>query len=141
MGKRDDTTDSRLAFYSLGGKLLDQFPVELNDIVAIAYSPNRKHLFAIDHHFSDPRQGGLYKIIAAKEKGCTVKKIADLSYATSMAFDDSGTLWVTTLGGPPSQDNTDPAGTLIKIEGLDEPFEVDRKSVESLESSLPRKQP
>lgn len=152
MGQRDDRADSQLAFYSLGGKLLAQYQVELNDVIAIAYSPNRKHLFAIDHHFSNPQRGGLYKIIGVEpvagnvsgsNERCRVKKIADLSYPSAMAFDDSGTLWVTTLGAPARDAATDagPAGTLVKIEGLDDPFKVDQDFAMPLESVLPRTQP
>lgn len=120
MGQRGPANDSRLVFYTLQGKLLSHFDVELNDIVALAYSPNRKHLFAIDYSFADPDKGALYKLIGNGSDGCTTRKLADISYVTSMAFDASGALWLTSLGGPPSTDGK-LNGKVIKIEGLDEP--------------------
>ena len=119
MGDDKNAKDSRLVFYTLQGKMLRNFEVELNDIVALAYSPGRKHLFAIDYNFSDPTKGGLYKLIGKGADKCDIKKLQDVSYATSMVFDSKGTLWITTLGGPPSTDGK-PNGKVIKIEGLDD---------------------
>lgn len=119
MGTSGDAKDSRLVFYTLQGKLLRNFEVELNDIVALAYSPSRKHLFAVDYNFADPSKGALYKLIGKGADKCDVKKLQDLSYVTSMTFDSSGTLWLTSLGGPPVTDGK-PIGKLIKIEGLDD---------------------
>ena len=119
MGKEDDVKDSRLVFYTLQGKLLRNFEVELNDIVALAYSPSRKHLFAIDYNYADPTKGGLYKLVGKGADKCEIKKLQDLSYATSMAFDSKGNLFVTTLSGPQVTDGK-PIGKVLKIEGLDE---------------------
>ncbi|QEG21663.1 hypothetical protein [Mariniblastus fucicola] len=156
MGKRGDAKDSRLVFYTLQGKMLRNFKVELNDIVALAYSPDRKHLFAIDYNFADPSKGGLYKLIGNGADKCEIKKLQHLSYATSMSFDRKGNLYVTCLGGPPERigaagnESSDEAkdapvdaargltkkvakGTLIKIEGLDDrPAEPD-ETVEGAE--------
>ena len=119
MGEKGEAKNSRLVFYTLQGKLLRNFEVELNDVVALAYSPSRKHLFAIDYNFSDPSKGALYKLIGKGADKCDVKKLQDISFVTSMAFDSSGTLWLTSLGGPPVTDGN-PTGKLIKIEGLDD---------------------
>jgi len=134
MGKEGAAKDSRLVFYTLQGKMLRNFEVELQDIVSIAYSPGRKHLFAIDSNSVDPAKGGLYKLIGKGAKKCDVKKLQDLSYATSMAFDSKGNLYITSLGGPPTTDGK-PNGKLIKIEGLDdrpdEPNEGDEANKET----------
>ena len=130
MGKEGVAKDSRLVFYTLQGKILRNFEVELQDMVSLAYSPIRKHLFAIDYNSADPAKGGLYKLIGKDAKKCDVKKLQDLTYATSMAFDSKGNLYITSLGGPPTTDGK-PTGKLIKIEGLDDrPVEPDDKKEE-----------
>ena len=96
----------------------------------MAYSPSRKHLFAIDYNFADPTKGGLYKLIGKGADKCDIKKLQDLPYITSMAFDSKGNLYLTSLGGPPTTDGK-PTGKLIKIEGLDDrPVESDKESSE-----------
>ena len=131
MGKEGAAKDSRLVFYTLQGKMLRNFEVELQDIVSLAYSPTRKHLFAIDYNSAEPDKGGLYKLIGKDAKKCDVKKLQDLNYATSMAFDSKGNLYIASLGGPPTADGK-PNGKLIKIEGLDDrPVEADDKEKES----------
>ena len=122
MGKEGSAKDSRLVFYTLQGKMLRNFEVELQDIVSLAYSPTKKHLFAIDYNSAEPAKGGLYKLIGKGAKKCDVKKLQDLTYATSMAFDSKGNLYLTSLGGPPTTDGK-PTGKLIKIEGLDDRLE------------------
>jgi hypothetical protein len=130
MGKEGEAKDSRLVFYTLQGKMLRNFEVDLHDIVALAYSPNRQHLFAIDYNYADPSKGGLYKLIGKGAEKCEAKKLQDVSYATSMAFDSKGNLFIATLGGPPATDG-EPTGKLIKIEGLDEtPEDADDESAE-----------
>jgi hypothetical protein len=119
MGKEGEAKDSRLTFYTLQGKIKLNLEVGLHDIVALAYSPNRKHLFAIDYNYADPTKGGLYKLIADGADKCKVKKLQDLSFATSMAFDSKGNLYVTKLGGPAGSENAD-QGKLLKITGLDQ---------------------
>jgi hypothetical protein len=134
MGQENDAKDSRLVFYTLQGKVLNNFEVELRDIVSLAYSPSRKHLFAIDYNFTDPSKGGLYKLIGSDVNKCKVKKLQDLGYATAMQFDSKGTLWITSLGGPPAT-NGKPNGKLIKIEGLDDiPIEEDSESNDDSDS-------
>jgi hypothetical protein len=108
--------------------MLRNFEVDLHDIVALAYSPDRQHLFAIDYNFADPSKGGLYKLIGKGAGKCEAKKLQDVSYATSMAFDSKGNLFIATLGGPPATDGK-PIGKLMKIEGLDEkPEETESES-------------
>ncbi len=131
MGKEGEAKDSRLVFYTLQGKMLRNFEVDLYDVVALAYSPNRKHLFAIDCNFADPSKSGLYKLIRKGADKCEAKKLQDVSYATSMAFDSEGNLFITTLGGPQVTDDK-PLGKLLKIEGLDErPEDSDSDEKES----------
>lgn len=133
MGSTSEQKDSRLTFYSLQGKLKLNLEVDLHDIVALAYSPNRKHLFALDASLADPTKGGLYKLIGAGQVKCKVKKLADLSYPTSMAFDSSGNLFITQLGGPPGSEEAK-NGKVTKFEGLDVMPELKTESTETKES-------
>ena len=119
MGDADESADSQLTFYSLKGKLLQNFEIPLHDISAFAYSPQRKHLFAADISRKDPSKGALVKLIGAGEK-CTVKEIQKMEGVTSMAFNDSGDLYVTVLGDPAKAAAGTPNGKLLLIKGLDE---------------------
>ncbi len=99
MGSRDTPGDSVLAFYSPAGELLDKFPTGLNDIVALKYGPRKRRLFALDFSWADPKQGGLYQLIAVdSQNGCKAKLITSLQRPTAMAFDRNGDLYVTICG-------------------------------------------
>ena len=99
MGSRDKPGDSVLTFYSSVGELLDTFPTGLNDVVALAYGPRRKRLYALDYNWANPREGGLYKLVGVdSEEGCEARLIAKLPRPTAMAFDRRGNLYVTVLG-------------------------------------------
>jgi hypothetical protein len=100
IGTMDRKGDSMLAFYNQNGEVLeDQFPTELNDISALAYSPGRKLLYALDLSWRDPRVGGLYKLIASDSlAGCQPFEMAKLDKPTAMAFDREGNLYVTIIG-------------------------------------------
>ncbi len=124
MGSRDTPGDSVLAFYSMTGELLDRFPTGLNDIVAIAYGPRRKMLYALDFSWEDPQKGGLYQLIAVDTSdGCEAKLIAKLDRPTAMTFDRQGDLYITTSGIPPASEDELPQfenpGKLVVIRELD----------------------
>ena len=122
MGSEGAEADSKLLFYGLDGKILNQFDVPLADMIAFAYSPQLQHLFALDFSTADPENGGLYKVIGDGD-GCRVKLITKLDRPTSMVFDETGNLYVTTLG-PPTDDSESPAGQLLRIRGLDDRIPV-----------------
>lgn len=106
MGKRDQAGDSTLCFYNDKGKLLDRFETGLNDIVALAYGPKNGNLYALDFSWANPNKGGLYKLVAVDSKvGCEAILLAKLPRPTSMAFDQSGRLWVTVCGIPDARSN------------------------------------
>ena len=99
IGSRDEPGDSKLAFYSPAGELLDIFPTGLNDIVSLAYGPKSKRLYALDFSWENPKKGGLYKLVAVDSKdGCEAELIAKLERPTSMTFDQSGNLYITVCG-------------------------------------------
>ena len=128
MGSRDKPKDSKLTFYSGAGELLDVFPTGLNDIVALAYGPKSNRLFALDFNWRQPRSGGLYKLVAVDSKlGCEAELVARLERPTSMAFDQSGNLYITVCGLFESSGNSslvneefNAPGKLLMIPGMDE---------------------
>ena len=128
MGSRDQPEDSKLTFYSPAGELLDVFPTGLNDIVALAYGPKSKRLFALDFNWQNPRRGGLYKLVAVDSKlGCEAELVTRLERPTSMAFDPSGNLYITVCGLFESSGNSSlvneelsAPGKLLMIPGMDE---------------------
>lgn len=127
MGSRDKPGDSKLAFFSPAGELLDVFPTGLNDIVALAYGPKSKRLFALDFNWENPKKGGLYKLVAVDSKqGCEAELITKLERPTSMTFDQSGNLYITVCGLFESTGNSslvneelNAPGKLLLIPGMD----------------------
>ena len=128
MGSRDKPGDSLLTFYSPLGELLDKFPTGLSDVVAIAYGPRKRRLYALDFNWANPREGGLYKLVSVDtDDGCEAKLIARLQRPTAMAFDRKGNLYVTTCGFgavenrdlAPDQDVFEHDGKLVVFRDLD----------------------
>lgn len=128
MGLRDKPGDSMLTFYSPAGELLDKFQTGLNDIVALAYGPRNKRLYALDFNWANPREGGLYKLVAVdSQQGCEARLIANLQRPTAMAFDRNGNLCVTICGfdAPlnqdlaPSEEIYEHSGKLLIFRNLD----------------------
>lgn len=119
MGETDEVGDSQLTFYSEGKKKLDNFTLGLNDITALAYSPIRERLFCTDFNWRDPGNGGLYKIVRARNKnGCTAKQIVSLKKPTALAFNSDGDAFIT-LAGTTADGNKEPDGQLVMIRRLD----------------------
>lgn len=101
--------DSRLAFYSpIDGSVGLSMPLELNDVVALAYSPSSGNLYAAD------AENGIYRIDDASAAGRPASravKVADVVGPTSFVFAPDGALYATTLG------RSVDAGTLTIITG------------------------
>lgn len=117
MGKIEDEKDSRLTFYSEEGALLDDFKLDLYDVTGLAYGPKHGRLFATDFHWTNPKDGGLYKIVATKDKrGCKPVLMAKLERPTALAFTPEGDLYVTLAGDPNS---ASPDGKLIVFKKMD----------------------
>ncbi len=101
IGSTGSEKDALLTFYSEEGQLLDKFPTGLHDITALAYGPKRKRLFAVDFSFSNPSNGGLFKLVETNDDaGCAAVKITELDKPTAMVFDKNGDLYVTVCGTP-----------------------------------------
>jgi hypothetical protein len=101
IGSTGSEKDALLTFYSEEGQFLDKFPTGLHDITALAYGPRRKRLFATDFSFSNPSNGGLFKLVETNDdNGCAAVKITELDKPTAMVFDKNGDLYVTICGTP-----------------------------------------
>lgn len=96
-GEIQDERDSLLVFFGAEGDFLDSFETGLNDIYGLAYGPNQGRLFAVDFCNARPNEGGLYKLVATRE-GCRAVQLASLPRPSSLAFSDTGDLYVTTVG-------------------------------------------
>jgi hypothetical protein len=108
--------DSGVAFIlpSEGDIALKLLP-GLFDVVALAYSDSGQ-LYAVDLAWSDEKAGGVFRLDDARLQGrsaCRAVKIADVTRPTSLVFDASGALYVTSLG---TGTNTK-SGQIIKITG------------------------
>jgi DNA-binding beta-propeller fold protein YncE len=124
MGTREKERDSVLSFFDQQGQLLDTFPAGLNDVVAVAYGPRRKRLYALDFNWAEPKKGGLYKLVATDTAdGCEAEFVMHFERPSAMAFDQLGNLYVTVCGySEPSEsigDSNLALGKVYRIEGLD----------------------
>lgn len=122
MGTKDQPGDSKLSFFNDKGEKLSSYGTGLNDIVALAYSPLRKRLFALDLNFANPAEGGLYKLVRIRERNdqCEARKVEGLKLVlpTALAFDAEGNLYITQCGMPGKEGDAKP-GSVIRIKGLD----------------------
>ncbi|HEV2969479.1 MAG TPA: hypothetical protein VGY55_05765, partial [Pirellulales bacterium] len=89
-GPFDKPHDSSISFYNpKNGKLLLTMRTGLSDVMGLAYCPHSGNLYAVDLAWSDPKEGGLYRLDATRQDGKTgVKaiKIASLDKPTALAF-------------------------------------------------------
>jgi hypothetical protein len=97
----DAAADGRLMFINpIDGAVELELRIELQHIVALAYSPLSGRLYGADFGAAAGR-GGVYRIDDASAPGkpaCRVVKIADLTRPTALAFAPDGALYVTTFG-------------------------------------------
>lgn len=122
-GSDDTPGDSVLAFFDPYRK--ESPPVlvlslELDDVVAIAYSPTTGSLYAADFAPGDPERGGIYRIDARQnpEPGqteCEVVLVHRIPHPAAIDFDSEGNLYVATWGA--DQGDQANKGVLLKITG------------------------
>lgn len=118
MGSVRDKQDSLLTFYSEEGVLKDQFPTGLYDITGLAYGPEHGRLFATDFSWAKADRGGLFKIVATKNKaGCKSVLMCKLERPSALAFAAKGGDLYVTLAGNPNKKKPD--GKLIKFIEVD----------------------
>ncbi len=108
---------SRLMFLNpVNGLPVMELPIELKDIVGLAYSPQTGNLYALN--FDSDAGGGVYRIDEAGEPGkpaTAAVKVADVPWPTALAFGPDGALYVTALGELDDADKN--AGVLLKLTG------------------------
>lgn len=100
MGEVTVPGDSLLTFYDEKGKKLANFETGLSDLAGLAYSP-RGGLYTVDFAWAEPKEGGLFKLIAVRKDGKQTvkpKKIAGLDKPSALVFDSKGALYVTIFG-------------------------------------------
>ncbi|MFK7735924.1 MAG: hypothetical protein AB8B50_07855 [Pirellulaceae bacterium] len=116
MGAIDTPGDSLLTFYDEGSKsVLLNLETGLDDICAVAYSTGRiQRMYVLDYAWSDPGQGGLFKIVEdpASESGMRAERVVSLDKPTSMAFGLGGELFITVRG---ATEEGDSSGQLLRI--------------------------
>ena len=115
-GKSTESTDTVVSFFSMTSRkciLLQNFKVDLPDIISIRYSP-AGDLYVLAFNWQNPTEGGLYKLVSG-ETGmeCKARQIVKLHGPTAMAFDASGNLFITVTNGLGSK-----KGQLLKVTGL-----------------------
>ena len=124
VGQMGETTvrgDSLLTFYDAKSKaVLSTFAAGLNDVVAIAYSPKRGLLYALDFAWGENSEdGGLYRLdsgIADGKQAVNAVKVLAIQKPTAMAFAPDGVLYVTAMGNPGS-DAKKKSGKLLRLTG------------------------
>jgi DNA-binding beta-propeller fold protein YncE len=116
-GSFDEPRDSRLVFCGARtGRVLLALPVELDDVVDLAYSPKTGRLYAADFSWRDPAQGGVFRLDAAAAGGVTAVRVASLERTTALAISDGGALFATVVGAAP--DGQGPAaGRVVRLPG------------------------
>ena len=111
--------DSLLCFYDAKtGKLKLKLETPLYDIVALAYHPKSKKLYALDFAWMAPDKGGLYRLEVQRGDKPSLKatKVLELDKPTAMAFAPDGTLYITLIGTAKQGDKYKP-GQLIDVTG------------------------
>lgn len=114
---------ARLKFFRREGDRLGQYQTGLQNIVALAYSPERKRLFALDSGEGNPARAGLYKLarIRGATDHCDARRLEGLPLTrpVSMLFDGEGNLLIADEGAV--EGDLSGAGTIWRIHGLDAP--------------------
>ncbi len=113
--------DSLLCFYNIQtGKLELKLETPLYDIVALAYHPKSKTLYALDFAWMAPDKGGLFRldVTTGQQPSLKVTKVLSLDKPTAMAFAPDGTLYITLIGTAKEGDKYKP-GKLIEVTGLE----------------------
>ncbi|MCA9113701.1 MAG: hypothetical protein KDA79_01350, partial [Planctomycetaceae bacterium] len=114
MGEMNVAGDSLLTTYDpKTGELKKSWKTGLSDIAGLAYSPITKKLYCTDFAWSDTAQGGLFRLDIDGDK-VTATKILSLDKPTAIAFDKSGSLYLTTFGTAEKDSDKSP-GTLQVI--------------------------
>jgi hypothetical protein len=116
VGQLNKERDSRVAFVvPTNGDVALVLTPGLFDVVGLAYSPTGQ-LYAADLSWEDEKAGGIYRLDDARLDGqpaCRAVKIAEIVRPTSLVFDASGAMYVTSLGTGTNEKQ----GSIVKITG------------------------
>jgi hypothetical protein len=116
LGALAEKRDSQVIFIiPSGGDVAMQLAPGLFDVVGLAYSPSGQ-LYAADFAWQEENEGGVYRLDDARLDGqpaCRAVKIASIEHPTSLLFDDSGNLYVTSFGNGTNAKH----GKIITIKG------------------------
>src|SRR5207253_1314122 len=97
---------ARLSFSEpLHGKTVMRLPLDLENVVALAYNPHSGNLYTAALASGDSTRGGIYRLDDNGSPGkplVAAVKVADIDEPTSMAFGPDGTLYITSLGSHPA---------------------------------------
>ncbi len=114
----DPARPPSLAFQSpTSGTTVMRLPLELQDVLALAYSPKSGNLYALALSLDNPDEGGVYRIDDASQPGraaCKAVRVLPLGNPTAAAFGPDGTLYVTAWN---DADGHIDQGILVKITG------------------------
>jgi hypothetical protein len=116
-GAPGDARDSRVVFCGArSGRTLLSLPVELRDLVDLAYSPKTGRLYAADFSASLPAEAGIFRLDATADGGVKPAPIAALERPTALVIGDDGALYAAQLQGPPDAEGR-AAGRVVRILG------------------------
>jgi len=86
-----------LVYSDAGGTMIQSFPLDLNHVVSMGFTPHNRRLYALvaapDSNGNDAKQEGIYEILSDGE-GCSVQMVLALERPKLMKIDAQGTAWV-----------------------------------------------
>tara|TARA_B100000686_G_scaffold322603_1_gene376573 strand:- start:2787 stop:3773 length:987 start_codon:yes stop_codon:yes gene_type:complete len=112
MGEITVPGDALITFYdSKNGQVLANYETGLSDITGVAYA-GKKNLYVTDFNWGKTADGGLFRVIASKNKNKPVKveRIATLDKPTALVTDADGNVYVTIIGSGEGA-----SGSLVKV--------------------------
>jgi hypothetical protein len=119
VGELDESRDSQVVFYNpIDGARIMALPLELHDVVGLAYSPKTGNLYAADIAWMASENGGIFRIDEVGDAGqprCAAVKIATVARPSALAFGPDGALYVTAFGE--LADEKTNGGLLLKVVG------------------------
>ena len=112
MGEITVPGDALITFYDAkNGQVLANYETGLSDITGVAYA-GKKNLYVTDFNWGKTADGGLFRVIASKNKNKPVKveRIATLDKPTALVTDTDGNVYVTIIGSGEGA-----SGSLVKV--------------------------
>lgn len=89
---------NRIVFYRVDRSSMQSFPIDLENIVALSFSPRHNRLFALVNHENEDAnksstKEGIYEILA-DDDACKVRFVISIDRPEKLKFDDQGAGWV-----------------------------------------------